>query len=200
MRLQRKDLNLNPFLQFENWFQATADAGLNEPNAMSLATVSDQGGPSVRMVLMKYWDDHGFVFFTNYNSRKAHDISQNSHVALLFYWETLHRQVRIEGTAERVSVAESIKYFCIRPRGSQLGAWCSAQSTVISSRSILDAKLTEMRQKYQDGDIPLPSFWGGFRVVPFRFEFWQQGEDRLHDRFSYESTSGKLWSIRRLAP
>jgi pyridoxamine 5'-phosphate oxidase len=200
MTLSRKELEPNPFRQFEHWFQAAVNARLNEPNAMALATASEQGVPSVRMVLLKYWDQQGFVFFTNYSSRKSQEISQNSHVALLFYWEPLHRQVRIEGVAEKISAAESFTYFTSRPRGSQLGAWCSAQSTVISSRSILMAKLAEIKQKFQDGQIPLPSFWGGYRVVPSRFEFWQQGDDRLHDRFVYDFKSEDAWSIKRLAP
>ena len=200
MELREQDLDKSPFRQFENWFQTAADAGLDEPNAMSLATVSDKGIPSLRTVLLKVWDEKGFVFFTNHGSRKAQDIAVNPNVALLFYWAPLHRQIRVEGTAQKVSTMESLKYFVTRPRGSQLGAWCSEQSSTISSRAILHAKLAEIKQKFQGGEVPLPSFWGGFRVVPSRFEFWQAGDDRLHDRFVYEPETDDTWSIQRLAP
>ena len=200
MELREQDLDQNPFLQFENWFQVATDAGLHEPNAMSLATVSAKGTPSIRTVLLKVWDENGFVFFTNHGSRKAQDIAMNPNVALLFYWEPLHRQIRIEGAAHKVSTVESLKYFVTRPRGSQLGAWCSAQSSTISSRAILHAKLAEIQQKFLGGEVPLPSFWGGYRVIPSRFEFWQAGDDRLHDRFVYEPESDNAWSIQRLAP
>lgn len=197
--LEHSDLNPDPFLTFESWFALAHDTDIAEPNAMSLAT-SDGGEVSVRMVLMKYWDAEGFVFFTNYGSRKAQQISKNSRVGLLFYWECLHRQVRIEGVANRVSAAESFKYFTTRPRGSQLGAWCSEQSTTISSREVLTSKLEEIKRKFINREIPIPSMWGGFRVVPHRIEFWQQGENRLHDRFVYERTSQTTWAIHRLAP
>lgn len=201
MKLQRTDLDPNPFLQFQTWFQDATEAGLSEPNAMALASASADGAPSVRMVLLKYWDEQGFVFFTNFGSRKAQELTTNPQAALLFFWQALHRQVRIEGSVERVPTADSVKYFATRPRGSQLGAWCSAQSTVISSRSVLLSKLAEVRKRFQEGEVPLPTFWGGFRVVPRRFEFWQAGDDRLHDRFSYESSiTGEPWSIQRLAP
>jgi pyridoxamine 5'-phosphate oxidase len=200
MELRVQDLDRSPFRQFENWFQAATDAGLQEPNAMSLATVSEKGTPSLRTVLLKVWDENGFVFFTNHGSRKAQDIAGNPHVALLFYWAPLHRQIRIEGSAQQISTMESLKYFVTRPRGSQLGAWCSAQSSTISSRAILQTKLNELKQKFHGGEVPLPSFWGGFRVVPARFEFWQAGDDRLHDRFVYEPESDDTWSIQRLAP
>lgn len=200
MELREQDLDHSPFRQFGNWFQEATEAGLHEPNAMSLATVSAKGAPSLRTVLLKVWDEQGFVFFTNHGSRKAQDIAVNPNVALLFYWAPLHRQIRIEGTAQKVSTMESLKYFVTRPRGSQLGAWCSAQSSTISSRAILQAKLDEIKQKFQGGEVPLPSFWGGFRVVPSRFEFWQAGDDRLHDRFVYEPESDDRWIIQRLAP
>ncbi|MCP4192546.1 MAG: pyridoxamine 5'-phosphate oxidase [Planctomycetaceae bacterium] len=198
-RLNSSALSPNPFLTFESWFAAAGEVGIAELNAMGLAT-SDGIDVSVRMVLMKYWDAEGFVFFTNYGSRKASQIFKNSRVALLFYWEPLHRQVRIEGFAERVSAAESFKYFATRPRGSQLGAWCSEQSTTISSREVLATKLDEVKRKFANREIPLPSMWGGFRVVPTRFEFWQQGDDRLHDRFAYEKSANAAWEIQRLAP
>jgi pyridoxamine 5'-phosphate oxidase len=200
MELHKQDLDRNPFRQFENWFQAATKAGLHEPNAMSLATVSAKGTPSLRTVLLKVWDERGFVFFTNHESRKAQDIAANPNVALLFYWAPLNQQIRIEGTAQKVSTMESLKYFVTRPRGSQLGAWSSEQSSAISSRAILMAKLSEIKRKFEGGEIPLPSFWGGYRVVPTRFEFWQAGDDRLHDRFVYEHASDGMWSIERLAP
>lgn len=200
MELHKQDLDHNPFRQFNNWFQAAADGGLHEPNAMSLATVSKQGTPSLRTVLLKVWDENGFVFFTNHSSRKAQDIATNPNVALLFYWAPLNRQIRIEGKAQKITTMESLKYFVTRPRGSQLGAWSSEQSSAISSRAMLLAKLSEIKQRFQDGEIPLPSFWGGYRVVPSRFEFWQAGDDRLHDRFVYEPADGGTWTIQRLAP
>jgi pyridoxamine 5'-phosphate oxidase len=197
--LHQKDFSPSPFVTFEEWFTAASETDILEPNAMSLAT-SDGSGVSVRMVLMKYWDADGFVFFTNYGGRKAQQIAKNSHVGLLFYWECLHRQVRIEGSAMRISAAESLKYFTTRPRGSQLGAWCSEQSTRISTREVLSSKLEEIRRKFANREIPLPSMWGGYRVIPHRIEFWQQGEDRLHDRFLYEKNGDETWSITRLAP
>lgn len=197
--LQKSDLNHDPFATFEQWFARARDTDIAEPNAMSLATCSG-GVVSSRMVLMKYWDANGFVFFTNYGSRKAQQVSENPNVALLFYWECLHRQVRIEGTASRTSMAESLKYFATRPRGSQIGAWCSEQSTTISSRDVLRSKLDEIKHKFANCEIPLPSMWGGFRVVPRRFEFWQQGADRLHDRFLFEKNDTLKWDLQRLSP
>ncbi len=197
--LQREDLDPDPFGQFARWFEAALECGMDEPTAMSLAT-SGGGEVSARMVLLKYWDTNGFVFFTDYGSRKSRQIEENPHVALLFYWHSLHRQIRMEGMATRVSMKESIKYFATRPRGSQLGAWCSAQSTVISSRALLEAKLSELKKKFMNREVPLPSMWGGYRVVPSRMEFWQQGTDRLHDRFLYVSQLDESWSIERLAP
>ena len=198
--LDLQHLDSNPWGQFEKWFQQACDVKLDEPNAMSLATVSESGQPSLRTVLLKYFDQHGFVFFTNYESRKATQIAGNSQVALLFFWAPLHRQVKVEGLAERVSTAESMKYFLSRPRGSQLGAWCSPQSSVISSRQFLLDKLEEVKRKFSDGQIPVPSFWGGYRVVPKSIEFWQGGQDRLHDRFLYRLQADSTWSIQRLAP
>ncbi len=171
--LEASDLSADPFVQFEQWYQAAVGARLLEPNAMVLATVDESARPAQRTVLLKYYDAHGFVFFTNYSSRKAKHIAGNAHVSLLFQWLPMQRQVEINGRAERVSTAESLKYFATRPRGSQLGAWVSEQSSVITSRSLLDAKLAEMKQKFLHSEVPLPSFWGGFRIVPDRFEFWQ---------------------------
>jgi pyridoxamine 5'-phosphate oxidase len=198
--LTKKDLALDPFEQFETWFQQASEAELSEPNAMSLATVSGKGEPSIRTVLLKYFDKKGFVFFTNYESRKAQQIEENPHVALLFLWLPLERQVKIQGTASKISTAESLNYFTSRPRGSQLGAWCSAQSSVISSRKLLEMKFEELKYKFQHGEIPLPSFWGGYRVTPKQFEFWQGRPNRLHDRFSYTLTNEATWDIHRLAP
>jgi pyridoxamine 5'-phosphate oxidase len=195
----------NPYKQFERWFEQAMKAELLEPNAMMLATVDDQSRPAARTVLLKMFDDRGFVFFTNYNSRKAKHIEANPNVTLLFQWLPLQRQVEIDGTAEKVSTAESLKYFMVRPRGSQLGAWISQQSEVISNRSILLAKLEQLKQRFGDGEIPLPDFWGGYRITPRRFEFWQGGGNRLHDRIEYvpRSESGKqssTWIRQRLSP
>jgi pyridoxamine 5'-phosphate oxidase len=198
--LRRKTLKPDPFDQFELWFQQACQADLLEPNAMILATASANGAPTTRTVLLKYFDREGFVFFTNYESRKARQIEENPQVSLLFLWLPLERQVQILGTASRISTAESLKYFTTRPRGSQLGAWCSQQSTIISSRQLLDMKLEEITRKFQHGEIPLPSFWGGYRVVPHGFEFWQGRPNRLHDRFFYSRQENGSWEIQRLSP
>lgn len=198
--LFEKDLHVNPFKQFELWFHDAIKEELIEPNAMSLATVSRELKPSIRTVLLKLYDEKGFVFFSNYESQKAKDISQNPFVALHFAWLPLQRQLRIEGKIEKISTAESLKYFLSRPRGSQLGAWASNQSEVVSSRSILESKFHEIKSKFLNGQVPLPDFWGGYRVVPTRFEFWQGGKDRLHDRFIYETDAENQWKIARIAP
>ena len=198
--LDESDLAVDPFTQFESWYQAAVAEKLLEPNAMVLSTVDANARPTQRTVLLKYYDTHGFVFFTNYSSRKATHIGGNVFVSLLFQWLPLHRQVEINGSAERVSTAESLKYFATRPRGSQLGAWVSEQSSVITSRSLLDAKLAEMKHKFMNSDVPLPSFWGGYRVVPDRFEFWQGQTNRLHDRFEYLRDPTETWQHHRLAP
>ena len=199
--LTREQLNRDPIKQFELWFQQACTANLPEPNAMSLATVSATGAPSQRMVLLKYFDRQGFVFFTNYESKKARQISENSQVSLLFFWAALQRQVQISGHAVKISTAESLKYFATRPRGSQIGAWCSQQSTVISSRQILEMKFDEIGRKFHNREIPLPSAWGGYRIVPCSFEFWQGRPNRLHDRFLYSLIDTEsTWKIQRLAP
>ncbi len=198
--LDRDTLDPDPFRQFAVWLRHACDAQLPEPNAMSVATATTTGAPSLRVVLLKYYDHDGFVFFTNYESRKAQQIAENSQVALLFFWAELARQVVIEGRAERISTAASLKYFATRPRGSQLGAWCSPQSSVISSRQLLHQKLAEMSRKFANREVPLPSFWGGYRVVPQRIEFWQGQENRLHDRFLYERQADNAWTVERLAP
>jgi pyridoxamine 5'-phosphate oxidase len=197
--LIRETLNPNPIKQFEYWYAETIDSGILEPNAMSLATVDAAGQPWLRTVLLKLYDNTGFVFFTNYESAKARQIATNNKVGLLFPWVALGRQVKISGTAEKIPTAESMKYFASRPRGSQIGAWASPQSQIISSRSLLDAKIDEIRRKFSKGEIPLPSFWGGYRVTPFEIEFWQARECRLHDRFVYVK-NGADWAIERRAP
>jgi pyridoxamine 5'-phosphate oxidase len=197
--LIRETLNPDPTRQFEYWYAEAIDSGIPEPNAMSLATVDADGQPWMRTVLLKLYDEAGFVFFTNYESAKAQQIGTNNKVGLLFPWVALGRQVKISGTAEKIPTAESMKYFASRPRGSQIGAWASPQSQIISSRSLLDAKIDEIRGKFTRGDIPLPSFWGGYRVTPFEIEFWQAREERLHDRFVYTKNAGS-WEIERRAP
>ena len=198
--LQRDSLQTDPYRMFECWFGQAIDSGIPEPSALSLATVDEGGQPWQRMVLLKIFDAKGFVFFTNYSSRKAGHIAQNANVSLLFPWHALGRQVKITGQAKKISTAESLKYFITRPRGSQLGAWASPQSQVITTRAMLDAKVEEMKQKFQQGEIPLPSFWGGYRVSPQTIEFWQARDDRLHDRFIYRQKQSREWQIERLAP
>lgn len=198
--LSEEGLAPGPFQQFELWFEQALAGNMLEPNAMSLATVSPEGQPSVRTVLLKYFDEEGFVFFTNYESLKAREIAHNPRVALLFPWLELERQVQISGTASKISHAESLKYFLSRPHGSQLGAWVSQQSSVISSRQMLLSKFDELKRKFQAGQVPLPSFWGGYRIVPDTFEFWQGRQSRLHDRFRYSRQPDGAWLIERLAP
>ena len=197
--LDIEDLNADPIIQFESWFE---DAKKSEPipTAMSLSTVNNNGEPTLRTVLLKLFDKKGFVFFTNYKSRKADHITDNPNVAVLFNWVALERQVCISGVAEKIKTKESLKYFMSRPRGSQLGAWVSDQSSVLSSRKILELKLKEMKRKFSDGEIPLPDFWGGYRIIPKTFEFWQGRPNRLHDRFTYSKRSNELWGIDRIAP
>ncbi len=195
-----KDLNKNPFKQFEVWFNDALNENLLEPNAFSLATVGSDMMPSIRTVLLKYFDNEGFVFFTNYESKKAKQIEQNPKVAALFTWLALERQIKIEANIEKISKADSLKYFLSRPKGSQLGAWVSRQSETISSRALLEQKFDEMKRKFLNKEIPIPSFWGGYILKPIRIEFWQGGEDRLHDRFLYEIQENGDWTISRLAP
>lgn len=198
--LRRADLQPDPLKQFEKWFGEAMSLGVPEPNAMALATASAAGVPSLRTVLLKSYDARGLVFYTSYESPKAREIAENPNVALMFPWLTLERQVIFKGTASRISNAESLKYFLSRPRGNQLGAWVSHQSHVITSRQILMAKFDEMKRKFAAGQIPLPPAWGGYRVEPHAVEFWQGGQDRLHDRFLYKRGPDGSWAIERLAP
>ena len=197
--LDRDDLAADPIVQFQQWFTEALDASVLDPNAMGIATVGDDGQPSLRTVLLKYFDTSGFVFYTNLDSRKAREMANNSRVALLFYWAEISRQVRITGTATRISAAESLRYFLTRPRDSQIGAWVSEQSRVIEGRQLLEAKFAELKARFAAGDVPLPAFWGGYRVEAHTVEFWQARENRLHDRFLY-SQAGTGWAINRLAP
>ena len=198
--ITKDSLDPDPLKQFEIWFKQACEAELVEPNAMSLTTVSASGQPSIRTVLLKGYDQDGFVFYTNYGSRKAKEIAENPKVAILFPWLALERQVIIQGTVEKVSTALSLKYFLSRPRGSQLGAWVSNQSGIISSRKVLEAALYQLKEKFGDGQIPLPDFWGGYRIIPSTIEFWQGRENRLHDRLSYEKSSDGTWTLSRKSP
>ena len=198
--LTREMLDPDPYGQFERWFQETCNAGLSEPNAMTLATVGADGQPTLRTVLLKLFDRDGFVFYANYGSRKAQQIAVNSRVALLFPWVKLARQVAITGVAEKVSLAESARYFASRPHESQLGAWISQQSAVLTSRQLLMNELEKIKARFRKGEVPLPDFWGGYRVRPASIEFWQGQTSRLHDRFLYTRQADASWTIERLAP
>lgn len=198
--LDKDDLDDNPLKQFELWFNQAINAQLREPNAMVLATTGKNMMPSVRTVLLKIFDEKGFVFFSNYKSKKAKDIEENPKVAVLFPWLDLDRQVKIEGTIQKISTKESLKYFLSRPKGSQLGAWVSHQSEIVTSRSLLEAKFDEIKNKFIKGEIPFPDFWGGYTIKPEVIEFWQAGTNRLHDRFVYTLQEDRSWKIERLAP
>jgi pyridoxamine 5'-phosphate oxidase len=189
----------DPLIQFRQWFDEAVRAELLEPNAMTLATVTPTGDPAARTVLLKDLDATGFVFFTNYESAKGRDLTRQPRACLLFFWAELERQVRITGRVDRLTPDESLAYFRSRPRGSQLGAWASPQSRVIASRDVLDDALAQFETTYADGDIPLPPFWGGYRVIPDAVEFWQGRTSRLHDRLLY-SRDGDHWARVRLAP
>lgn len=198
--LEHDDMSSDPVKQFESWYTETIEADVHEPGAMSLATVDNDGQPWQRIVLLKLFDEKGFIFFTNYESRKANQIAVNANVSLLFPWHILGRQVKITGQAEKISTAESLNYFITRPRGSQIGAWASHQSQMINSRSMLESMVDKMKQKYENQEVPLPPFWGGYRVTPTTLEFWQARESRLHDRFIYHKNEAGEWLSDRLAP
>ncbi len=198
--LDLADLHADPFSQFDLWMREAIETELLEPNAMALATVSATGAPSVRTVLLKGFDARGLVFYTNYTSAKARDLAANTQVACLFQWLPLERQVSVRGRAEKISTEESLKYFLSRPHESQIGAWASQQSQVITTRALLEEKFAEMKNKFQVGAVPLPEFWGGYRIVPQTFEFWQGRPSRLHDRFVYRQEAAQSWQINRLMP
>jgi len=198
-QLKREDLDPSPFVQFRKWMDEATGAELVDANAMSIATVGTAGEPSIRTVLLKAFDERGFVFYTNLESTKAKQIAENPNVALLFYWREFERQVKIRGRATRISAAEVAKYFLSRPRESRIAAWASPQSRIIDARHMLEQKFEEMMRKFSEGEVPVPSFWGGFRVAPRTIEFWQGGAHRLHDRFQYSDNVGG-WRIDQLAP
>ncbi len=197
--LDESTVPIDPFTLFEIWFAQAVKTEVKDPNSMILATSSKDNIPNIRAVLLKIFDEKGFVFFTNYNSVKAKEIAQNPHVALEFLWLDLERQVRVIGICEKITASESMSYFMKRSRGSQIGAWVSEQSSVISSRKILQMQIEKMKQKFANGVVPLPDFWGGYRVVPSQIEFWQGRENRLHDRILY-TRQHDGWNIQRLAP
>lgn len=196
--LRRADLDPDPLRQFAAWFTQAADA-VAAPEAVVLATATSAGAPSARMVLLKGFDQRGFVFYTNYFSRKGQEIAQNPRAALLFHWTPLGRQVRIEGVVHRIDAAESDAYFRTRPAGSRLSAAASPQSRPVANRDVLEAAVAELASRHPDGDVPRPEEWGGLRLVASRFEFWQHGDDRLHDRFRYRR-EGEIWTVDRLGP
>ncbi len=198
--LREQDVDPDPLRQFAAWYGQAAESGLREPGAMAVASSSAEGAPSVRMVLLKQYDERGFVFYTNYESRKGRELEANPRAALLFYWDPLGRQVRIEGAVERTTEQESADYVRSRPRPSQLSALASPQSEVIDSRAALERRVTELADRHADGELPVPRGWGGFRLSPVSFEFWQHREDRLHDRLLYTRADDRRWLIQRLAP
>jgi pyridoxamine 5'-phosphate oxidase len=197
--LVEADANPDPFAQFQQWFDASVKAELPEPNAMTLATIDAAGSPAARIVLLKDFDNRGFVLFTNYSSHKGQELSQTPKAALVFLWAELERQVRIQGTVEKISPEESDSYFYSRPHSSRLGAWASNQSEVIPNREVLDRQLEALKAEYEGKEVPRPPHWGGFRVKPQTIEFWQGRTSRLHDRLRYRLTEG-VWAIDRLSP
>ncbi|MGY5796675.1 pyridoxamine 5'-phosphate oxidase [Rheinheimera faecalis] len=199
-RLDLDKLNADPFLQFEGWLKDAVAAELPDPTAMCVATVDSSGQPSQRLVLLKDVSSKGFVFYTNLGSRKASELEHNPKVCLHFPWHPLERQVIVYGTAERVPASQVMSYFLSRPKESQLAAWASEQSRPVSTRQVLMQKFAEIKHKFEQGEVPVPSFWGGFLVKPHQIEFWQGGEHRLHDRFMYKQQADSSWAIERLCP
>ena len=200
-KLKLSDLDSNPFIQFKNWLETSTEAGLHgDPTAMTLATVNASGFPTQRIVLLKHFDENGLIFYTNLGSSKAQDIAANANVSLHFAWLPLDRQVSINGTASKLSIAEATSYFLSRPHESQLAAWASHQSQHIGSRKLLEQAFEQIKHRFKKGEVPLPSFWGGYRVAPASFEFWQGRKNRLHDRFQYSRTDDVHWEIERLQP
>lgn len=200
VQLTEQDLDKNPFHQFSRWFEDARQAQPEYADAMTVSTCGSDGVVSSRIALLKHFDEHGFVFFTNYNSRKGTQLSENPRISLCFFWQSLERSVRIEGVAVKTTTEESDAYFATRPRGSQLGAWASCQSRVIPGRGDLDQRFRELENTYRDRPVPRPPHWGGYRVIPVEIEFWQGREDRLHDRFVYRLREPKDWVIERLSP
>ncbi|QJD98485.1 pyridoxamine 5'-phosphate oxidase [Mucilaginibacter robiniae] len=198
--LLEKDTDNNPIKQFENWFTEALQAQIHEPNAMTLATATHDGRPSARILLLKGFDERGFIFYTNYLSRKGKEITKNPHAAMTFFWGPLERQIRIEGTLEKLSKEESEKYFHSRPKGSQIGALASPQSQEIADRSIVENKWKQLETEYTDKEIPKPSYWGGYILRPQLIEFWQGRSSRLHDRILYKKSDKSNWKKVRLAP
>lgn len=198
-KLDESNVNKNPVGQFSEWMQEAIDAELLDPNAMTLATADKNGVPSARIVLLKSIDKKGLIFFTNYESSKGKDLLENPKASVVFFWKELERQVRVAGTVEKISKKESEKYFKSRPYESQISAWASNQSSEVRSRNVLEEKFAQFKKKYPEKKVPLPDFWGGFRIIPERFEFWQGRPNRLHDRITYLKEKDK-WEIVRLAP
>jgi pyridoxamine 5'-phosphate oxidase len=198
--LRKKEIDANPYVQFRKWFNGVLKLNMREPYAMILATATQNGIPSIRTVLLKQIEDDGFIFYTNYESQKGRELTDNPNAALLFYWDEVRRQVRISGKVKKVPVQKSEDYFQSRPRESQIGAWASRQSSIIPNRDYLEEQYEDMRKKFNKQVIPLPPYWGGFKIFPDKFEFWQGRESRLHDRISYLKKDKDKWEIVRLAP